>query len=66
MDYLTVNMFTRIKENDPKSIQNHYFKLFLKHITSNIYIDFDYDWKNDQLLVAHSKMNRVNLFIKIA
>jgi hypothetical protein len=52
-------MYQRIKENEQKSIQNYYFKLFFKHISTNNYIDFDYDTKNDLLLVLYNKMNRV-------
>ena len=58
-------MYLRIKENEQKSIQNYYFKLFFKHITTNSYIDFDYDPKNELLLVSHTRMSRVKKLLKL-
>lgn len=58
-DYLTANMYLKLKENEPKSIQNYYFKLFFKHLSQNSYTDFDYCTRKDNLIVAHSKLNRV-------
>lgn len=55
LDSITINTYMRLKEYEPKRIGEYYLKQFLDHNNHNnsIYCDFDYDVKNDYLLVSH-------------
>ena len=61
LDYLTVNLYMKLKEFDSKPMTSYFFKIFFKHINNNnFYNDFDYDTKNDYLIASHADLNKVN------
>ena len=59
LDFLTVNLQNRFKDREI-NIEATYFKMIFKHfIKGNEYKDFEYDYKNDLIILTHKNLDRV-------
>lgn len=59
MDFLTINLMNRFKDKEI-DLESTYFKMIFKHfVKGNEYDDFEYDYKNDIIILAHKKIDKV-------
>ncbi len=64
MDFLSVNLMYRFKDKEI-DLESTYFKMIFKHfVKGNEYDDFEYDYKNDIIILAHKNLDRVIIYFK--
>jgi len=59
-DYLSVNLMSRYRDRN-KSVNSSFIDLIYKHYPKGDYHDFEYDYKNDLLIVTIKTQNKVKL-----
>jgi len=63
MDFLTVNLQQRFKDREI-DLESTYFRMVFKHfVKGNEYEDFEYDFKNDYIILAHKNIEKVKIYI---
>lgn len=60
-DLLTVNLYNRFKDKEI-DIESTYFRMIFKHfVKGNEYENFEYDYKNDLMILTHKNHDKVKL-----
>jgi len=65
MDFLTINLMYRFKDKEI-DLESTYFRMIFKHfVKGNEYEDFEYDFKNDLIILSHKNLDKVKFYIQI-
>jgi len=63
IDFLTVNLMYRFKDKEI-DLESTYFRMIFKHfVKGNEYDNFEYDYKNDMIILAHKNLDKVIKFL---